>query len=435
MPRPDSLESIARNHEEQPYFRFLYVGDDPARWEVLRHSVAATDCFESIGSISQEELRQSAKKGQRRMDLAVVHLRGCLIEVWDLADRSSSESLQDVIRSLPVETLWSPQAVRFGLVAEGSKVRFRDFITAIERDFAAIGGIDDCMNALAAWCGPGSIDDPRKLRMSAPKLPSAWLGALKHDYFGNVVPHIFRGSSELNGRMISNDFWHDTVRNVLRFPFYNSPGRSIGLVESDHNSEDALIRQISTTACELVVPPWMDDLLRERGGWVRGEEYSVYSGGDDAAECLEASSRRGRTRLLIRDTALLPDSPPVAGVPTVLVGETEQRMTWEGWTGALSTNTLGSFSRTDFAGRSRGCLPITKAAYWKRLCFVTLAEALENVLRPMLETYAWLATNDESSANNALRLSLFRCIAQVWYAKGLYFGSPSMARTTQEAVT
>jgi hypothetical protein len=429
----DNLERVARNHFEQPYFRFLYVGDHSSRWEALRQAAEATGWFETIKAISQKELRENAIARTRRMEFGVVDLRGCLVEVWDLADQpASGTELTDTLRGLPVEALWSPQTVRFGLAPDGQELRFRDFIAAIEKNFAGVGGFADCIQAIGAWCGAGSIEDPRKLRMSCTKSPAVWLASLKHDYFGNVIGRFPKRPAELSKALISNDFWHDAARNVLRFPFQNSPARSLA-VESDAASDVDLIRRIALTPCELIVPTWLEESI-EACGWKRGVEYSVYDSGEEVEACLEAASQRGHTRILIQDTALMPgaataDDVPNAEVPRILAGDPEQRRTWQGWTEALSANLLGSFSMSDFVNsQSRNCLPVSKAAYWKPFCFVTLPESMERILSPMLEVYAWLETQTASSVNDALRLDLFRCIAQVWYATGLYFGDSAKQR-------
>jgi len=435
----NSLERVAGKHAEQPYFRLLYAGHHSARWDTLRQAAEALGCFETIQSISPEELRQSAALRTKRMEFGVVDLRGCLVEVWDLADQFDSAEITDMVRTLPVDALWSAQTVRFGLVPDGRDLRFRDFIAAIDRNFAACGGLADCVDALSAWCGPGSVEDPRKLRMSCTKMPSTWLASVTHDYFGNVIGRMAKRPPELDKLLISNDFWHDAARNVLRFPYQNRPARSLGLSGGDRASDVDLVRRIASTPCELIVPPWMEELLAERGGWKREEDYSVYGSMDEVAACQEAASRRGHSSILVQDTALMADAGsskdgPIGRVPRVLVGDAEQRMTWRGWNEALSANVLGSFSKSDFAdGPSRDCLPITKAAYWKPFCFVTLPESMQSILGPMLETYQWLETLEDSSVNVGLRVSLFRCIAQVWYASGLYFGDSATqrARMTQ----
>ncbi|HWW62002.1 MAG TPA: hypothetical protein VN181_11590, partial [Thermoanaerobaculia bacterium] len=146
------------------------------------------------------------------MDLGVIHLRGCLVQVWDLAGEPADESIGSILRRLPLDAVWSPQTLRFGLISDARKLHFRDFIDAIDKDFAAVGDLTDVAGFLAAWCGPGSLADPRKLRMPTTKLPSAWLGSLKHDYFGNVIKQIPGRTAKLNTLLTGNDFWHDTAR-------------------------------------------------------------------------------------------------------------------------------------------------------------------------------------------------------------------------------
>jgi hypothetical protein len=192
--------------------------------------------------------------------------------------------------------------------------------------------------------------------MPTTKLPSEWLGSLKHDYFGNVIPLIKRRTPELNRLLKGNDFWHDTVRNVLRFPFENSPARTFGMEEGDRASDIELIRRIASTPCELVVPPWLEPSLIE-AGWKRGAEYSVYANKDEAEAILGGPAERGQKRILVQDLEIVPVDEASKSFPRVIAGDHEFRMSWRGWNAALATNILGAFSRSDFETTpSHGCL-------------------------------------------------------------------------------
>ena len=427
MTLQDRLARIAAQYADEPYFRLVYVGDDDGRQESVRRAAESIGVFESIQAISRNELRE------RRMDLGVVHLRGCLVQVWDLAGEPADESIDSILRRLPLDAVWSPQTFRFGLISDAQELRFRDFIEAIDKDFAAVGDLTDVAGFLGTWCGPGSLEDPRKLRMPTTKLPSEWLGSLKHDYFGNVIPLIRRRTAELNTLLKGNDFWHDTARNVLRFPFENSPARTFGIEEGDRASDIELIRRIASAPFELVVPPWLEPSLIE-AGWERGVEYSVYANKDEAEAILGGPAERGQKRILVQDLEIVPVDEAPESFPRVIAGDRQLRMSWRGWNEALATNILGAFSRSDFETTPmHGCLPVVKASYWKALCFVALPESIELILEPMFETYEWLETQGEGSTNDSLRRSLFQCIAQVWHARGLYFGdSSARARMNQE---
>src|ERR1051326_2125957 len=367
MALQDRLARIAPQYAEEPYFRLVYVGDDDGHRESVCQTAEAIGTFESIQALSRNDLREN------REDLGVIHLRGCLVQVWDLAGEPMGESIGSILRRLPLDSVWSPQTLRFGWTSDARELRFRDFIEAIDKDFAAAGDSTDVVDFLTAWCSPGSLEDPRKLRMSTTKLPSAWLGSLKHDYFGNVIKQIPRRTPELNTLLTGNDFWHDTARNVLRFPFWNSPARTFGMEEGDRASDVDLIRRIASTPCELIVPPWLEESLIE-AGWERGVEYSVYANKDEAEAILGGPAERGQKRIFVQDPEIVPVDLAPKSFPRVIVGDREARMAWRGWNEALATNILGAFSRSDFeTSPIHGCLPVVKAAYWKALCFVELS--------------------------------------------------------------
>ncbi|HWW63004.1 MAG TPA: hypothetical protein VN181_16635 [Thermoanaerobaculia bacterium] len=186
-----------------------------------------------------------------------------------------------------------------------------------------------------------------------------------------------------------------------------------------------MVRRIASAPCELVVPPWLAPSLNEEG-WEQGVEYSVYANKDEAEALLGGPAERGQKRILVQDLEIVPVDEAPKSFPRVIAGDRQLRMSWRGWNEALATNILGAFSRSDFETTpTHGCLPVVKASYWKALCFVALPESITLILEPMFETYEWLETQGEGSTNDALRRSLFECIAQVWHARGLYFGDSS----------
>ena len=423
------FERVARLHAQQPFFHFLYVGNQPARWEALRAAMEEMGCFETIKSITVEELRQDETAGVERKEFGVSRFAGCLIEVWDIIDACSGSDLVAVLTGSPFRVLFSPQSVRFGLLPEGQGLRFRDFIAAIDHNFAGVGDLAGCVEAVGSWCGGGeSVNGPLSLRMACNKEPSYWLRSIKHDY-GNLLDQL---PAELRKEQIRIDFWQDKVRNVLSFPFQNSPARRINQVQGDRESSVELIRQIFSAKKEIVVPRWMEMSLSSEG-WMEGTEFSIYGNREEAVACLEAGAARGHATIVVRDSTMLREgialqAGAVAKVPSVLVGDPELRLPWQEWTRALSENVLGSFSRADFMNASsESYVPVIKADYWKAFCFVTLPESVDHILDLMLVTYAGVEALGESTANDKIRVSLFGCIAQVWCARALYFGGFSAA--------
>ncbi len=435
---------IASRHDGESYRRFLYVGGASDRRSTLVETAAASGRFDRVETIDLAELRRDYERGIERDEFAVDTYHGCLIVAWDLSPDWAGQELADVLEALPLSRpgrrsagLVSLQKIMFGVTEPDQPLSFRGFTSAIRHDFAGIGDVARCVDALERWCRPVT-DGGRSIDASllCPKAPSAWVQHIRHDYFGNAIVLDTRRlvtEAGLWDQQRTMDFWQDAVRNVLAFPRTNSPSRS--LLTHTWESEVEIARTVYSKPLQLVSPQATKPVL-ESCGWQDGVEFSLYGSEDQAAERLAAAGRQGSARVLICDPSFRAPQADDAGaarfIPRVLLGEQEHRASWGEWTQLLAGNVIGSFSFADFADSGDGePIAARKASdYWRPFCCFPLQDAVNEIVDTMIRTYENLEARLPAERSTALT-SIYRCLAQVWCARALYFGDSNVESELQ----
>jgi hypothetical protein len=408
-----TFQSVAGSYVGDASFHLLYVGDSGAQYqEVLatvrdfpgRCRVARADAL-SVGP-------ESAKHVAERDDLFVFNARDCLIVVLDLnasAGQVLSHALEEIrILDLSTQSIWFVLTPRVGL-------SFRDFVASVAQGVAGCGSLSDCVDCLRRWYGqPGGPEIPPDLRLPISKLPSEWLPAVGHDYLRATAMMPPRSELEAAGiwqeqRLLK--VWWTLVQRVLVHPWTNYPLRKLR-EEGEEDPTEA--EKLLNGAPPLVLVPVALAPLATR---LRvGVDFQIYTGREEAERLLVETGRQGGRRVIVRaplDTIITPPD-----VPTVFLIDDSFELSWRHWQEAFSQNVLGAFTVSEFLR----LMPESRRT-WGAFCLMPLARAVDLVMELLLQTHAKLAARPDLPGKEERLALLFRLAAQVWCARGLYFGA------------
>lgn len=413
-----NFQSIAREQFVVPHFKLLFVGDNAARRDVILDQARASGIFERVDSVP----RVNDAVGKR--EFACRGFRECLLVVLDLGAACRDEDLHVAFRQLVQKNPFDSQVVVFILAADHTALTFRTFIECVEHNVACVGSAGQCMESLAHWCGhQGDSTRAPDLRLGCIKRPSYWVRSILHDYLNQFSPLLEpqHNDREFWEAQCSIDFWQDALRSVLVSPCEDRPARS--LQPKAKALDIQLYHAIDTMACPLLVPR---SLLNDVAPNMRSDEQPVaYEDRDEALSLIERAEREGTGFVWVREPSpgTIDDQPVdrrTLRVPSVLLGDAAHRRTWRQWKAEFSHNTVGSFDRAEFLSKlSHDSFPRVKLKSWKAFCRLSMREAFGEILDKMMQRYEMLEGTDSDFKGD-----LFRCIAQVWCAQGLYFDSP-----------
>jgi hypothetical protein len=420
------FQDIAQGWWQEPFFHLLYIGETEAharaildwqqsrpRFTKVERTAGSLDDFDHIAQfITDHELQARPREG-------------VLIVILDLGPHATDDTLELLLSRLERQVPWneSTHNVVFLLTATELHLSFRSFIASISRHICGIGDLERCIESLEEWTeqehgSQAAID----LRLPFSKVPSLWLKNIRHDYLNDLIKRSLEDEVARAGLWDAQhriEFWHNALRNVLIEPM-----QRMQTLSSDFPSGPTkeFQERVLLTPFRLVLPTSVADASGP--DMVVGVDYLAYKSPDEAMEILGQQGEAGNVCVLVQanDTPI-PRGPSSGGarfVPTICVGETPLRMPWDRWRRELDRNLLGAFNLVEFSRSIDGTsFAKTKRAFWRPFCFRSLPEVVDEVIECMMKTYA--GVRDSASATKLERL--FRCIASVRSARGLYFES------------
>jgi len=287
---------IAAGHRCQAYYHVLYVGGELEQEAAVR---AEVERFAEVRASHWVASAAEAGPLLAERKLHVGKLEGCLLVFWEL-DTAPSK-LDAALRSLP-DHLGSAQAVGFVVTPTDPALSWRDLIGLIGRDFAFIGPLETCLEAIRTWCG-SLVPGKRSGELSLPfrKRPSRWIRDLKHDYIVNVaLAQPFRSNLETQGlwelqREI--DLLQNVLSNLLCFPWSESVERGIPITELPEACP-LYLKVYADAKCRIVAPTALASILER--DYTVGEDLVLYSDEDAVAGELEAAARDACAPILFR---------------------------------------------------------------------------------------------------------------------------------------
>lgn len=432
----NSFGELERVYRETPFFRLLVVGPSAERRDSVLDRARKLGCFgDSMEPIAADN-DFAAVAARVENGYAVGDDGGCLIVVLDLAKGADDAQRVEMLAKHKKAVENSPQGVIFALGAADAQLSFSAFVDFIANNVAGFGDETSCAATLQQWCGrTGDLQGPLDLRGRYLKSPSFWLRFLKHHYLaGFVTQPAYRPLVEMAGlweeqRVIN--YWQNKVRNVLVFPYQSQDANQAALKYGANPPEP--FRTGNKTTALLLVP--QDLVVGLSPPLQEGEQFLAYRTRAEAVSLMEETGRRGLARILVVRTpeevpALQASGSGPTRVPSLLVSDPATRLTWDQWQGLLARNMLGSFAQAEFLStiqrdEMRDLFPVTKLkTYWTPFCFLSLREAMDEIMTLMIRTYEAMREvkcSDETRAELLKRV--FRCLAQVWCARGLYFGA------------
>lgn len=415
-----TLADLAVHYPCHPYYHLLYVGGDPGKKEAVQAEV------ERFGEVRASRWVASPDEAERLFAEGELHVgkyEGCLLVFWTV-DETAPPQHDAGLDVLP-RYLGSAQAIGFVVTRADPALSLRGLIDLIGRDFAFIGPFETCLEAVRTWCGPpvpgSKVAD---LRLPYRKRPSRWVRDLKHDYIVNgSLAQPFRSVLEAHGlwelqREI--DLLQNVLSNLLCFPWSENVERAIPPTELSEAS--SLYRQVySGRRCRIVAPAALAAVLEI--DCVEGEDLTLYASEEAIPGQLESAARDGFAPILLR----APEARLPAGwegiakpfrVPTLLVSSAPYRVGPNSWRASLADNVVGSYTQAELESLSgRSTVVAAKRSFWRLCTHLTLAEVFDHLIDRFVTTYEGLGEADE---NLGLREQVFRSLAMVWSAKGLY---------------
>lgn len=419
---------IAERYRDAPVFHLLYVGAEDAGARSLLQEARSLGCFRNWA------IRPHASMEVGEDPLWADKLASCLVVIVDLRHVKSQAELTAHLaqfQSAPSTSSQmgtSSQMVCFGLVNDEDRLTFTNFIACVAAEIACVGNRAKCLSTLASWCSSAGADcPPIDLRVCFDvKQPSYWLRNFHHDLnpaFSDIETKLQEARLwEEAVRVI--DVWQDALRNVLVFPRQKRPARAF---PPKLNQEDvACRRDIFSRKFHLLVPGEMraafDEHLTEH------EDFRAYGDAADLAGLLAETAAADVDRVIIRSADLA--VPPEAAAPTILVQKTDLTLTWTQWQEMFRHNMLGSFRQDEFLRMvpdnsfppRENFFPFLKKDAWRPFCRRPLLDAMNLLVDDLARIFNHLMPLFTKSNRGDALYNIFRCLAQAWHARGVYFG-------------
>ncbi len=434
--------------DAEPYSFLLYVGGKTDAARVLLDEAQKSGLFTKIFSV--EPARGDVRALEIDRELHVANYRGCLVVVWDFdflaAERrrahgvfhsghGQSHDASTLGAGLPAaKTLlaarrWSAQVIGFGLCSSPPRVRFRDFVTLISCEIAAVGDLETCRSSLQTWCSTHGHATGLRLAASFDKRPSGWLRFIRHDFMCLARDHHVRpllADFKLEERFARVDYLQDALCNVLLFIDSN---RRSQLLDDASLPED-LAQERSAGKEVLLAPTVLAEDLANTGA-IEGLEVKAYDDLRSAIQLARESQTAAIPCILLwygdEEPPVMTDPQGQVSTPVVWCGDVAPQATWPQWKSLLARNVLGGFSRADLVGRGvENKLPILeiKPSRWRAFCFRTVADTAREIVLTIREVNTALA--GKLSEHNRKKLS--RCLDEVEASYQLYFSDPQESK-------
>jgi hypothetical protein len=429
------FEEIAQTWWKEPFFHLLYVGAEDERSRAILDWCRSRPRFTKANSIAASiDNLDGIAEFIAVHQLRVGRFQGVLIVVLDLGPNATDDSLSALLSRLEHRAPWSDstQRVLFLLTSAQLHVSFRSFINSISRQICGIGDLPRCIKALEEWTEKKPASEPTiDLRLPFSKTPSGWLKNIRHDYIVNIIQQcLFKETTDagLWDVQYRIDLWQNALRNILVEPLEKN--RTLFF---DYSIGDAKELQacLFPTPFRLLVPISVARIL---GSDMESEtDYLPYDTIENARDLMAQETAVGHACILVYSDEVLVHPAGLAPgmarfIPTIHVRENSLRLPWDRWRQELYCNLLGAFDFAEFTRTIAGTsFAKVKRAFWSSFYFRSLPEAVDEVIDCMMQTYAGI----HERTNSAELESLFRCIASVRSARGLYFMSPP---TTSDSI-